>query len=102
MRQTACHCPADATLEVIGGAWKVPILYHLSRGRLRFGELRRLLGTITPRMLTRQLRELEEDGIVRRKVFLQVPPKVEYTLSARGRTLLPVVRAMCRWSGRRS
>ena len=98
MERTRTYCPAQITLEVIGGPWKVPILFHLARRTLRFGELRHLLGRITPRMLTQQLRALERDGIVRRKVYLQVPPKVEYSLTLRGKTLLPIVSAMCRWA----
>jgi DNA-binding HxlR family transcriptional regulator len=98
MRRGSTHCPAQATLKVIGGPWKVPILFYLARGTQRFGELRRLLGTITPRMLTHQLRALEREGIIKRKIYLQVPPKVEYSLTARGKTLLPIVSEMCRWA----
>ena len=85
----------------MGGRWKVPILWHLgSAATLRFSELKRLLPGCTQKMLTQQLREMEADGIVGRKVYLQVPPKVEYSLTARGRSLLPIVQAMCRWKSR--
>jgi DNA-binding HxlR family transcriptional regulator len=97
-RPPAITCPAESTLDVIGGRWKVPIVWHLSSRTLRFGELRRAMPDVTPKMLTRQLRELEADGVVRRRVFPEVPPKVEYSLTERGRSLKPVVEAMCRWA----
>lgn len=90
-------CPAEVTLEVIGGRWKVPILWHLLQGTLRFSELRRALDGVTQKMLTQQLRELESQGIVTRRVYPQVPPKVEYSLTADGKSLKPVVEAMCKW-----
>jgi DNA-binding HxlR family transcriptional regulator len=83
---------------VIGGSWKVPILWHLSSARVkRISALLRDLGGVTPKMLTQQLRELERDRIVLRKVYAQVPPRVEYSLTVKGRSLLPIVAAMCRW-----
>ena len=87
---------------MIGGSWKVPLIWHLSRGTMRFSELRRHLPDCTPKMLTQQLRELERDGIVSRKVYPQVPPKVEYSLTRVGRSFGPIVEAMCLWgtSGR--
>lgn len=94
-------CPAGATVDVIGGRWKVPVLWHLFGGTKRFGELKRALPDVTAKMLTQQLRELEEAGVVRRKVFAQVPPKVEYSLTARGESLRPVVDAMCKWAAGR-
>lgn len=93
----ALGCPVEATLDLIGGKWKGVLLYHLLPGTLRFNELRRRLSGITQRMLTRQLRELEESGLVVRKVYAQVPPKVEYSLSKKGETLTPVIRALERW-----
>lgn len=96
------RCPAEHTLEVIGGTWKVPVLWHLARGPRRFSDLRRDLGDVTAKVLTQQLRELEGDGVVSRKVYAQVPPKVEYALTARGLTLLPIVQAMCRWGSART
>jgi DNA-binding HxlR family transcriptional regulator len=98
----ASKCPAEVTLAVIGGRWKVPILYHLFQGTKRFSELERGLQGITQKMLTQQLREMERDGIVVRTVYPQVPPKVEYRLTPRGETLRPVVDAMCRWGLRQS
>jgi DNA-binding HxlR family transcriptional regulator len=95
-------CPAERTLAVISGSWKVPILYHLSKGTRRFSELRDDLGGITQKVLTQQLRELEGDGIVARKVYLQVPPKVEYSLTPTGKSLLPIVKVMCDWGLKRS
>ena len=94
-------CPAEATLAVINGTWKVPILFHLAKGTRRFSELRRDLDAISQKVLTQQLRELERDGIVARKVYAQVPPKVEYSLTVSGRSLTPVVRVMCRWGNSR-
>jgi DNA-binding HxlR family transcriptional regulator len=96
-RCPAARCPAERTLVLIGGRWKVLILYHLHPRLRRFSELRRLLTPVTPRMLARQLRELERDGLVRRKVYAQVPPKVEYSLTSAGKSLKPVVAAMCHW-----
>ena len=85
------------TLAIIGGKWKILILYHLCAGTQRFNELRRLLPDITQRMLTLQLRELEDDGIVHREVYPQVPPKVGYSLTAFGATLIPVIEVMDAW-----
>jgi DNA-binding HxlR family transcriptional regulator len=90
-------CPAQRTLLIIGGRWKIPILYHLAPSTMRFSELRRALLPITPKMLAQQLRELERDGIVKRKIYPQIPPKVEYSLTPTGKSLQPIVVAMCRW-----
>lgn len=97
MRRRSQRCPAEGTLEVIGGKWKVLIIWQLFRGEQRFSELFRALDGITQKMLTQQLRELEHDGIVLRTVYPQVPPKVEYTLTPLGESLRPVVDAMCEW-----
>jgi len=94
-------CPAEATLAVINGTWKVPILFHLATGTKRFSALGRDLPGISQKVLTQQLREMERDGIVARKVYAQVPPKVEYSLTVTGRSLLPVVQVMCRWGSAR-
>jgi len=91
------RCPAEATLDVIAGRWKVLILFHLFPGPKRFSRLKRELAGITQKMLTQQLREMEADRVVRRKVYAQVPPKVEYSLTRMGKSLKPVVAAMCRW-----
>jgi DNA-binding HxlR family transcriptional regulator len=90
-------CPVRATLDVIGGKWKPVILYHLMTGPKRHGELRRLLADATQKMLTQQLRELERDGIIVRKVYPEKPPKVEYAFTTRGRTLRPAIKALCKW-----
>ncbi|MCH1643035.1 helix-turn-helix transcriptional regulator [Paenibacillus timonensis] len=90
-------CPVEFTLDVIGGKWKGVLLYHLIHGPIRFNEFRRICPTITQRMLTLQLRELEEDGIVHREVYHQVPPKVEYSLTEFGKTLVPILLKMKEW-----
>ena len=95
--QYTTFCPVNTTLSVIGGKGKVLILYHLVEQTQRFNELRRLLPEITQRMLTLQLRELEEDGLIHREVYPVVPPKVEYSLTDFGRTLLPVIGSMHQW-----
>jgi DNA-binding HxlR family transcriptional regulator len=99
MQQSAkkYHCPVEATLDVIGGKWKALILFWLRDQVCRFGELRRQIPDISERMLTQQLRELEADGIVHRKVYPVVPPKVEYSLTAYGRTLRPITDLLCAW-----
>ncbi len=90
-------CPAHITLRVIGGKWKLVILWHLWHDTKRFSELKREITGITQRMLTQQLRELERDGVVSRKVYAQVPPRVEYGTTDFGRTLEPILRLMCKW-----
>ncbi len=91
-------CPVEGTLSLIGGKWKGVILYHLfTGGTLRFNEIRRRLPNVTQRMLTTQLRELEADALIEREVYAQVPPRVEYTLSERGRSLAPVIFALKEW-----
>ena len=90
-------CPVEACTEVIGGKWKGELLYHLLGGTKRFGELRKHVPEATQRMLTTQLRELEADGIIERKVFPEAPPKVEYSLSKSGKELKPVIDAMWKW-----
>lgn len=91
------NCPVEAALNVIGGKWKSVILFRLSEGTLRFNELRRLLPNTTQRMVTNQLRELERDGMINRKVYAQVPPKVEYSLTELGRTLEPLLANLWDW-----
>jgi DNA-binding HxlR family transcriptional regulator len=90
-------CAVEAFLDALGGRWKGMILYHLLPGTRRFGELRKLLPHVTQRMLTNQLRELERDGIVTRKVYAQVPPKVEYALTPIGQKLNPILLQMATW-----
>ena len=90
-------CSVEAAIGLIDGKWKSIILFHLLSGTKRFSELRRHVQNCTPRMMTNQLRELEEDGLVIRTVYAQVPPKVEYSLSERGRSLEPVILALKVW-----
>lgn len=90
-------CSVETTIKVIGGKWKGVILHHLIDGPKRFNEFRRLYPGITQFMLTLQLRELERDGIVHREVYKQVPPKVEYSLTEFGCTLIPIIQAMRNW-----
>jgi DNA-binding HxlR family transcriptional regulator len=92
------NCPVEAALDIIGGKWKAILLFHVSSGAKRFNELRRLLPSVTQRMLTNQLRELERDGVVKRTVYAQVPPKVEYSITALGATLAPVLKELATWS----
>ena len=91
------HCPVEATLDLIGGKYKTLILWHLAGGPQRFSQLQRLILRATPKMLTQQLRELEEDGLIHREVFPVVPPRVEYSLTVRGESLLPILHAMRDW-----
>ncbi|MGO4388302.1 winged helix-turn-helix transcriptional regulator [Microvirga sp. 2YAF29] len=90
-------CSVERALNLIDGKWKIVILYKLLGGTLRFNELRRLIPAVTQRMLTHQLRELEADDLIVRKIYPQVPPKVEYSLSAKGRSLEPVIMALKKW-----
>ncbi len=94
---TSEHCPVEATLELIGGKYKALILWHLSESKLRFSELRNAIHGATPKMLTQQLRELEANDLVHREVYAVVPPKVEYSLTDLGRSLMPILVAMRDW-----
>lgn len=91
------NCPVDATIDLIGGKYKAVILWHLIECKKRFSELKRLIPKATEKMLTQQLRDLERDGLIIRTVYPVVPPKVEYSLSDFGRTIIPVLTAMCSW-----
>ena len=91
------NIPVEATLEIIGGKWKCVILCHLMRGRKRTSELKRLMPTITQKMLTQQLRELEEHNVINRIIYNEVPPKVEYELTEYGWSLKPVLDSLCAW-----
>jgi DNA-binding HxlR family transcriptional regulator len=90
-------CSVEAAIGLIDGKWKSVILWHLLRGTLRFNEIRREVAGVTPRMLTNQLRELEQDGLIRREVYAQVPPKVEYSLSPLGLSMAPILQALKVW-----
>ncbi|ENQ3077384.1 winged helix-turn-helix transcriptional regulator [Bacillus cereus] len=91
------HFPIEATLDVVGGKWKVVILCILLDGTKRTSEIKRAMPSITQKMLTQQLRELEADGIINRTIYNQVPPKVEYSLSEYGKSLTAVLDCMCDW-----
>ncbi len=91
------HCPVEATIAMIGSKYKSLILWKLAGGTLRFSQLRKEVPCATPKMLTQQLRELEADGLVCRKVFAVVPPRVEYSLTPFGRSIMPVLEAMYDW-----
>jgi len=92
-----CNCPVSTTLNMIGGKYKPLILWHLSDSTLRFGELRRLIPQATQKMLTQQLRELEKDNFINRKVYPVVPPKVEYSLAENGVSIYPILEIMYNW-----
>lgn len=92
----AQHCPVETTLSLIGGKYKALILWHLSAGTRRFSQLQKRI-TATPKMLTLQLRELEQDGLVTRTVYAEVPPRVEYSMTDLGRSLMPILTAMRDW-----
>ena len=91
------RCRVEATLELIGGKYKALILWHLSEGKLRFNELHKLIKSATPKMLTQQLRELESSKLIHREVYPIIPPKVEYSLTDLGRSLMPILAAMRDW-----
>lgn len=93
-------CEVETTLKIIGGRWKVLIIRELLLGVRRFGELEHALPGITQKMLTQQLREMEQDGIVHRKVYAEVPPKVEYSLTSLGESLQPILNAMHEWGAK--
>ena len=93
-------CPVEAALEQVAGKWKGVIVYHLLEGTLRFNELNRRIGAVSQRTLTKQLRDLEADGIVERTVHPVVPPHVDYALTDKGRKLQPVVEALHVWGSR--
>ena len=94
---TAETCPVETTLDLIGGKYKSLILWHLGSGKLRFSELRSRITKATPKMLTQQLRELESQNLIHREVFPVIPPKVEYSLTETGKSLMPILVAMRDW-----
>lgn len=87
----------EATLSVLGGKWKLLILWHLRDGPRRYGEIKRLMSNITEKMLIQQLKELEKDGIVTRTAYPEIPPRVEYAFSEYGKSLFPVLQVLCAW-----
>jgi DNA-binding HxlR family transcriptional regulator len=94
------NCPVKLTASIIGGKWKPSLLFHLEGQTRRFCELQRLIPGLTKKMLTQHLRELESDGIVRRKVYAEVPPRVEYSLTRHGESLKPILKLMSAWGTR--
>ena len=91
------RCNVSVTLDIIGGKWKSLILWQLSFKTLRFSQLQRRLTKVTQKMLTQQLRELERDGLISRKVYAEVPPRVEYSLTTRGESVVPILKLMYQW-----
>lgn len=90
-------CSMELTMDLIGGKWKIRILWYLNMGTKRFSEIKRLIPDITPKMLTTQLREMERDNLITRKVYPQVPPKVEYSITKYGKSLQITLEEMCKW-----
>ncbi len=97
LRDKEYKCGIDVTLALVGGKWKASILWHLAQDTMRFSDLQRQFADTTRKMLTQQLRELEGDGLVHRKVYAQVPPKVEYSLTEQGKSIFPILEMMCDW-----
>lgn len=91
------HCPVEAALAVIGGKWKALIIWQLKSGTLRFTQIMDHLPMVSPRMLTKQLRELEDDGVIMRVMYPEVPPRVEYSLTPLGISVIPVLESLCSW-----
>jgi len=102
MKKPAFTCGLDAALVVLGGKWKPLILYHLAHGTRRYGELRRAIGSVSDKVLIQQLRELQADEIIARLDYGEIPPKVEYSLTAFGKTLGKALAPLCEWGTRHS
>jgi DNA-binding HxlR family transcriptional regulator len=102
MKQSAFTCGLDAALFVLGGKWKPLILFHLAHGTRRYGELRRAVGSVSDKVLIQQLKELQADGIINRLDYGEIPPKVEYSLTAFGKTLGKALAPLCQWGTRHS
>jgi len=97
MPENDIYCPVTTTIQIIGGKYKALILWHLMSGPMRFSEIRKLVPQATPKMLTQQLRDLENDGVINRKVYAVVPPKVEYSLTEKGESLRHLLSVMYDW-----
>jgi DNA-binding HxlR family transcriptional regulator len=97
LRGETYHCALDVTMNFIGGKWKTVVLWYLRKDKKRFGELKKLIPDITEKMLSIQLRALEEDGIIKRMIYPEVPPRVEYELTKFGKTLVPVLEEIAKW-----
>lgn len=91
------HCAMDVTMYFIGGKWKTVVLWYLKSGTMRFGEIKKRIPDITEKMLSIQLKALEEDGIVKREMFAEVPLRVEYSLTDFGKSLIPILDAIAKW-----
>ena len=101
--KTSCgtnKCPMRRVQKLIAGKWKLLLLWHLGRQTLRFNELRRLAPEVSQRVLTQQLRDLERDALVHREIYREIPPKVEYSLTPKGRSLLPLLAELCEWGNK--
>ena len=96
-RDKTYYCPVELTLDLIGGKWKGVIIWYLGNSTLRFTELKKNITTISEKMLSRELKSLEDNGILSRKVYPEIPPKVEYTLTPYGKTLLPIFNLLSEW-----
>lgn len=97
LHNTKFKCQMELTVYLIGGKWKIPILWNLKEGTMRFGEIKQQLGSVTPKMLTQQLRELEEAGLIKRLVYAEIPPRVEYLLTEDAITILPILEQLSQW-----
>ena len=95
--QNEYNCPVDATISKIGGKYKAVILYHLGNDTLRYNQIRKKIPAITDKILAQQLRELESDNLIIKKIYPIIPPKTEYSLSELGKTLIPLLDSMCEW-----
>ncbi|GAB4350749.1 MAG: helix-turn-helix domain-containing protein [Flammeovirgaceae bacterium] len=91
------NCPVTATMQIIGGRWKPIIIYCLSGGKKRFGQIGAMIPSISKKILTEQLKELENDGLILRTAYNEIPPKVEYSLTEKGESLLPILKEMSEW-----
>lgn len=96
------NCPIAGSINIFGGKWKPEVIYFINLGPKRFNELRRLIPDVSQRMLTQQLRELERDGIVDRKQFLEIPPKVVYSMTGLGKTIIPIFELLEKWTTKNS
>lgn len=97
MRSNTYHCALDVTMDFIGGKWKTVVLWYLRNKTMRFGEIRKQIPDITEKMLSLQLKSLEDDGLIKREAFAEVPLRVEYSLTEFGKTIVPVVEAIAKW-----
>ena len=92
------RCPVEVTIGIVGGKWKCLILWHLHQGKMRFKELERIVPGVSQKMLTQQLKEMENDGLLTKKAYPEVPPRVEYELTGRGHSLFPILELMHSWA----